>query len=711
MPTSPLGCSLPQSATGLASCAGVLAPSYKLFRAKPGLAEGAAVNGHDRHSAGIVLKHARSALFAIDPGQPREDWHRVGRAAIAAGLSVADLDEWSSSAPNYKGKRDVEAAFRTVRPDGGTGPGTLWSEAMKAGWRPPRDESEGSPQRVAREPRKEAKMPLSAAEVWSRCVQATAEHPYIAAKQGLPDGLRVVPHGDPLRIAGLSMAGALVVPVVPLAGGEPVSLQFVAGGEQAVAWKAEDKPSKLNLPGATVSGCYIVGKIEPGGTAYIVEGVGQGWACWKATGKAAIVTFGFGRMRAVAERLRERDPAAKLVLVPDAGKEVEAGRIAADVGAEVARMPEGSRLNFDCNDYALAHGFDALESLLALAAEPSLRVKLLSSADLRAMPAPAWRVRNLLPVEGLASIYGPSTAGKSFLALDLFAAIASGAQWFGHRTRSAPVVYVVLEGAAGFRLRVQAFELVHGPLPGSLRIVMQPLRLTEPRDVADLADAVKRLAPAGAVVAIDTLNAAAPTVDENSSADMGRVIEAAKHLQRELGGLVVLIAHAGKDATKGLRGHSSLFAALDAAIEVTREGDRREWRPAKAKDAADDAKHAFKLRVVELDTDEDGDRVTSCVVAADTGGADVVKAKLPQGGNQKIALDALRPAFRESTAFGRGGAPAVRPCVEISTAIERVAGRLVDSEPSRRTSRAREAVSGLVGRGLLGSGEGWLWLI
>jgi hypothetical protein len=58
------------------------------------------MNGTDRQAAGINLQHARSALFSIDPGLPREDWHRVGRAAIAAGLSVADLEVWSSSAPD-----------------------------------------------------------------------------------------------------------------------------------------------------------------------------------------------------------------------------------------------------------------------------------------------------------------------------------------------------------------------------------------------------------------------------------------------------------------------------------------------------------------------------------------------------------------------------------------------------------------------------------
>ena len=57
---------------------------------------------------------------------------------------------------------------------------------------------------------------------------------------------------------------------------------------------------------------------------------------------------------------------------------------------------------------------------------------------------------------------------------------------------------------------------------------------------------------------------------------MGQIIAAAKELQTFVGGLVVLVHHTGKDASKGLRGHSSLQAALDAAIEVRRDGDNRE---------------------------------------------------------------------------------------------------------------------------------------
>jgi putative DNA primase/helicase len=60
---------------------------------------------------------------------------------------------------------------------------------------------------------------MSPAEVWNAAKPATAAHGYIVAKAaaGVPlDALRVVPAGDALRIAGQSMAGALVVPALAL---------------------------------------------------------------------------------------------------------------------------------------------------------------------------------------------------------------------------------------------------------------------------------------------------------------------------------------------------------------------------------------------------------------------------------------------------------------------------------------------------------------
>ena len=647
---------------------------------------------------------AIDALHAIPPDLQRDEWVKVGMGAHAAGVDFDTFDAWSAGGGNYNAaaSRDV---WRSFKPGKGVGAGTLYRVAAEHGWRM----GEGKPlQRPHQAPRKAAALPrkpapgMSPAEVWGRCVPATTAHGYAQAKglAGAPlEGLRLLPDGEPLRIAGQNMAGALVVPAFA-ADGALQSMQLIP---------PPGAGKKLNLPGALMAGAsFTVGELVPGGLVHMCEGIGQAWACWQATGAAAVACFGWGNVARVAADLRQRDASARLVLVPDVGKEESAAVIAQAVGAAVAYMPEGEAQNFDANDLAQRDGHDVLADVLERAqapAKPAPRYKLLGSEELRDLPPLAWRVRGVLPAVGLAALYGPSASGKSFLAFDMAAAIAEGRPWFDCRVVAAPVVYAALEGEAGFKLRAQAWEMSRGrALPDGLRMMLQPFKLTEPQDVIDLAAVV----PAGAVVVLDTLNRAAPTADENSSRDMGEILEAAKTLQAATGGLVVLVHHTGKNAAAGLRGHSSLFAAMDAAIEVCRDGDRREWKVAKSKDGMDGEACPFKLAVEVLGFEPTGETITSCVVQRDTTAQDVRAVKLPQGGNQRVTLDALRPMFKDGTT-GKPGAPPMRPCIELEAAVSAGAAKLT-CQTDRRATRTREAITGLVARGVMGCNEGWLWL-
>ena len=659
------------------------------------------------------IDRASSALHHIPADLPRPDWHKVGCSALAAGLSIDDVIDWSRPAPNFKSEQDVRASFRTIKPEGGIGPGTLYKMASENGWSINNDK----PRHRQAHPTKDLAelLPMfapgmSPAEVFGRGERATSCHSYVVEKNaaGVPlDGLRVLPAHDELHIAGESMAGALVMPI-HRTNGSISSLQFIVLPEVAARLKAKGKPGKLNLPKAKMEGFYTVGNRVPGGVIYVAEGLASAWACWKATGAASVACCGWGRVQTVASELRAHDASARLVLVPDVGKEESAAKIAREVGAAVAYMPDGWPNNSDVSDLAQRDGGDVLAELLEAArapAPPKPRYKLLTGADLRDLAPLAWRVRGVLPAVGLAALYGPSASGKSFLAFDMAAAIAEGQSWFGCRVEATPVVYAALEGEAGFKLRAQAWEVTRGrDLPDGLSFMMQGFVLTTEKDVKDLAVVI----PAGAVVFLDTLNRAAPTADENSSKDMGEILQAAKMLQALTGGLVVLVHHTGKNAAAGLRGHSSLFAAMDAAIEVSRNGDRRDWKVAKSKDGQDGNAYPFTLKVETLGTDEYGDPVTSCVILRDTAAHEVKQAKLPYGGNQRLVWEALRPVFKSGTA-GKPGAPPLQPCIELESAIASASKSLI-CPTDKRTSRTRDAITGLISRGLMGCHEGWLWL-
>lgn len=545
----------------------------------------------------IDLHHAREALFAIPSDCGREEWHRIGTAAIAAGLAVDDIIEWCRPAANFKSEADVRAAFRTIRPNGGIGPATLWRAALAAGWKPPGREHSGarrgdtgraepSHQKASTSPRGP-----SAAEVWRRCEPATAAHPYIIAKgaEGAPlQNLRVVPGGDGLRIAGQPMAGALVVPVLPLGSSpdEPASLQFIPPPGQG---------RKVNLPGARMDGVFVVGNLEPGGIAYLCEGIATAWACWRATGRAAVCCFGWGNVGRVAAELRKRDAEALVVLVPDSGKEPDAERIAREVGAMVAAMPEGSAQNFDANDYAQAEGFDALEMLLdaARAPEPAPEAEVHPLARFVALDGelrpPRWVIPGFI-AEGLAVVAGSSGAGKS-TALVPLACVAAGLHAPGDPL--APkhwrhVVYITEDSEQARRILAGLAQ----DLNLSPELVRERFRLVEavrlpPERVAEAGAEYRRrfarrvseveLLP---LVVLDTKSAVLALEDENSNAEASRAVAA---LKQDFEGLPVwLVAHLtkanfGRSDVAGLtaRGAGALGDDAHQTLFLVAEGEQR----------------------------------------------------------------------------------------------------------------------------------------
>lgn len=419
-------------------------------------------------------------------------------------------------------------------------------------------------------------------------------------------------------------------------------------------------------------------------------------------------------MAGVAKALRGHYPAARLVLVADAGKESQCAAIAKSVSGAWVEMPAGNPSNYDLNDYHQAEGLGAVRALLEGVKEAPQRFELLTPADLASRPPARWRVRGVLPMDGIAATFGPSGSGKSFLVLDLLAAVASGADWFGCRAKAAPVLYIALEGEAGIAQRVQAYQAKHGRLSADFRFLLQSLDIRNATDRADLVSAVQAAGWSGGVLCLDTLNRAAPGMDENDSKSMGEVIAAAKAIQAAVGGIVLVVHHTGKDSTKGMRGHSSLHAALDSAIEVTRTDDRREWKIAKSKDGEDGEAHPFRLDVVQIGEDEDGDPVTSCVVSAEENAGDAVRrVKLPSGGNQRIVWDGLQEMFKAAGERRPDGVPEElptgRPVILIDDAIAKVRSRLA-VESDRQTERTRQAITGLVTRGLLVHRESWIWV-
>ncbi|WP_304024414.1 AAA family ATPase [Desulfovibrio piger] len=274
---------------------------------------------------------------------------------------------------------------------------------------------------------------------------------------------------------------------------------------------------------------------------------------------------------------------------------------------------------------------------------PVRAIHLETAAGILSTPPVAWRVKGILPAQGVAVVFGASGSGKSFVMLDLAAHIALGRRWFGCRVKEASVVYVNLESSGGLRTRLEAWEKEYEQsYPRDVQFVRERLRLMD--DVEALAN----VSPDGGVVIIDTLHAAAPDLDENSSQDMGLIIEAATRLQTRTDGLVVLVHHSGKDQGRGARGHYSLTADADAVLEVEREKNgTRAVVLRKSKEGVDGMRWPFLLKAVPLGTDEDGDPLSSCVVAPDAT-ARRAERRPHLTPSQEYGLASLKEALQEA---------------------------------------------------------------
>ncbi|MCL5779093.1 AAA family ATPase [Limibaculum sp. FT325] len=276
-------------------------------------------------------------------------------------------------------------------------------------------------------------------------------------------------------------------------------------------------------------------------------------------------------------------------------------------------------------------------------------------------------VKGWLPRRGIATLYGPPGAGKTWLALDMAAHIAARVPWHGLRVKGGAVVYVAFEGTAGMQNRLVPLRARVGDAP--LVVLQGGVDLCDPASVAaliaEIRDIEKVIDEPVAQVWIDTLARAMGGQDENAPDGMGRALAGASRIEAAIGGLIVLVHHTGKDTSRGARGHSSLKAAVDAEIEVARDDDIIIATASKQRNGADGATFCFRLQTVPLGLDRDGEAVTTCVVAP-LDADELAKVDDPKGAKpsrvQQAVLEALEQFVNDQGkgAEGEAGSPTTR---------------------------------------------------
>lgn len=238
-------------------------------------------------------------------------------------------------------------------------------------------------------------------------------------------------------------------------------------------------------------------------------------------------------------------------------------------------------------------------------------------------------VEDLLPQIGLATIYGPSTVGKSFVALDWVATIGTGRSLFGRDTESVGIIYLAFEGFHGIKKRIHGIKQEKGLRAVALELVDAPWTLTEEVDWAGMRAHItasnERLEETGfplGVIVVDTLTAAYAGTDANSQAEVTKAMKHLKRLAMDLKCLVLVIGHTGKDTARGMVGSFAYKSESDTFIELQVEKDeldntvrRRSVFVEKVKDGASEFTLAdYDLREVRIGTKPNGKPITTCVV-------------------------------------------------------------------------------------------------
>ena len=230
-------------------------------------------------------------------------------------------------------------------------------------------------------------------------------------------------------------------------------------------------------------------------------------------------------------------------------------------------------------------------------------------------------VEDLLCENQFSVIYGESNCGKTFFMLDLAMHVAMGLKWRDKHVEQGGVLYCALEGGAGTKNRIYAFKEHHqitADIP--LAIIPSSMNLLDPKgDIQDLCLSIKEASDRiGKIklIVIDTLSRAISGGDENSSMDMGQLVINADYIRAITGAHIAFVHHSGKDSAKGARGHSSLRAAVDTEIEISRPDtiSPSTIKVVKQREMEMTEDMAFGLSKVVLGENIRGKEISSCIV-------------------------------------------------------------------------------------------------
>jgi hypothetical protein len=269
-------------------------------------------------------------------------------------------------------------------------------------------------------------------------------------------------------------------------------------------------------------------------------------------------------------------------------------------------------------------------------------------AEIDPAPIKRWLVKDFLGAGEMSCAYGPPGSAKSLLAGDLAAHIAWGQDWMGRRVSQGTVLFIAIERSGLVKRRLAGISQHYGIADLPLAVVSGAIDLCHGRSGVDaILESARRLSDETegdvCLVAIDTVSRALAGGNENSSEDMGALVQNVLHIQEGTGAHVLLTHHVPHDQNR-MRGHGALLAACDTTLRIESNGDLRTATVEKTNDGAEGERVSFAIETVELGQDMETGDVTSAPVVRP---AEVPKAvaRAPKlRANQQTMYTLLRSA-------------------------------------------------------------------
>jgi len=450
--------------------------------------------------------------------------------------------------------------------------------------------------------------------------------------------------------------------------------------------------------------------------AYVAEGWATAATIFEATGKPCVFALNAGNIPAVVGNLLEAKPDCTFVV---AGDNDEAGIKACERAQEdhdieyIIPEVEG----WDYSDLWLERGPIATKEALKV---ESVLSQVFFPGDAKPQLSRNYLMKNWFGEGQMSVIYGPSNVGKSFFVLDLAWHIAASMPWNGNKVSGGSVLYLATEGGMAFHNRVVAMK-EHYPEHKDVKLAVRPSPVNmldaevDMNVLGKLCREVSRIHGPVKMIIIDTLSRAMSGANENSPEDMTKFIGNCDKLREMTGAHLATVHHSGKDKAAGARGHSSLRAATDTEIELdhNEETGLRSARATKQRDMETGAVFSFRLKVVELGLDDDGDAVTTCVIEK-ASAEDVEEANRPQikGKNQVL----MKQVFQQLRAEGIGksnpsgvGWPEPRTfhCISEETVKDHFIGKC--SSASNPKANYNQTLSSMIRAGHMAQNDGFVW--